>query len=200
MPEPKPLAARSLTVLCDVGGLEFETTDDLDDLDEVVGHARALSALHYGIHVKGDGCNIFALGPVGIRKHDIVTRILEREAATHPVALDWCYVWNFDQPHRPKAIKLPAGRGSKFYNNMEQLIDDLGTAIPSAFETEEYQSRVAELERELIARRDKMLQELGEEANRRHIRFLHTPSGFAFAPLDAEGEVINPGPILEIVG
>jgi predicted ATP-dependent protease len=198
MPEPKPLAAKLLSVLCDVSSLDFKTTAELEDLDEVVGHARALSALHYGIHIKDDGCNIFALGPVGIRKHDIVTRILEREAATHPVALDWCYVWNFDQPHRPKAIKLPAGRGSKFYNNMEQLIDDLGTAIPSAFETEEYQSRVAELERELIARRDKMLQELGEEANRRHIRFLHTPSGFAFAPLDAEGEVINPDQFLKL--
>jgi len=192
MPEPKPLKSGALFVRCDASSLAFESTAELDGLDEVVGHARALSALNYGIHVKGDGCNIFALGPAGVRKHDIITRILEREAARHTVSSDWCYVWNFDQPDKPEAIKLPPGRGCKFHKDMEQLIDDLETAIPSAFETEEYQSRVAELERELIARRDKMLQELDEQAKQHHIRFLHTPSGFAFAPLDAGGEVINP--------
>ena len=187
-----PLTADVLCTRCDSAALDFETTADLDGLDEVVGHARALEALKYGVRVKGHGCNIFALGAAGIRKHDIVAHILEREAAARAVPSDWCYVWNFEHPHRPRALEMPPGRGSRFCRDMEQLIEDLGTAIPSAFETEEYQSRVAELEKELFARRDDVLKEVDSEATKRRIRFLHTPSGFAFAPLDAGGEVIDP--------
>ncbi len=187
-----PLKPEALYTPCDAGTLDFETTADLVGLDEVVGQSRALSALNYGIHVKGHGCNIFALGPAGIRKHEIVTRILQGEASSRPVPSDWCYVWNFKHPHKPSVIEMPPGRGVRFCQHMEQLIEDLGTAIPSAFETEEYQTRVADLERDLIARRDEMLQQVDEEATRRRVRFLHTPSGFAFAPLDAGGEVIDP--------
>lgn len=192
MPTVDPLKPDSLYTPCDAGALQFKTTAELDGLDDVAGHSRALSALQYGIHVKGDGCNIFAVGPAGIPKHRIVARILEREASGRPVSSDWCYVWNFDNPHKPRAIEMPPGRGSRFCREMEQLIEDLGTAIPSAFETEEYQSRVADIEKELIERRDEMLQEIDADATQRRIRFLHTPSGFAFAPLDAGGEVIDP--------
>ena len=192
MAAPKPLNAESLYTECNVECLAFDSTEDLDGLDTVVGHARALSALDYGIQVKGDGCNIYVLGPSGVKKHEIVTRILEQEAAKRPVSADWCYVYNFKQPDKPNAIKLPPGHGAKLYADMEQLIEDLGTAIPSAFETEEYQSRIEELERAFAARRDSVLEELAKEANDRSIRFLHTPTGFAFAPLDGKGEVINP--------
>ncbi|MDJ0957644.1 MAG: ATP-binding protein [Arenicellales bacterium] len=192
MAAPDPLDVQSLYTQCDIGELTFDTTAELEDLDEVIGQPRALSALEYGIHVKGDDCNIYALGPAGIRKHAVVKQILEKEAVKRPVSSDWCYVYNFSQPHKPNALELPPSRGSKLCNDMEQLIEDLGTAIPAAFETEEYQSRIEELERDFIARRDKMLEELSEEASQRNIRFLHTPSGFAFAPLDKRGEVINP--------
>lgn len=193
MAAPDPLGVQSLYKQCDISELTFDTTAELEDLDEVIGQPRALSALEYGIHVGGDDCNIFALGPAGIRKHAVVTKILEKEAVKRPVASDWCYVYNFSQPHKPNALQLPPGRGRTLCKDMEQLIEDLGTAVPAAFETEEYQSRIEELERDFATRRDKMLEELSEEAGRRNIRFLHTPSGFAFAPLDKKGEVINPG-------
>lgn len=186
------LRPESLYTSCDVNDLDFDSTAVLDEPEEVVGHQRALSALRYGVHVKGNGCNIYVLGPTGLRKHEVVRRILEDEASKRTVSSDWCYVYNFRQAHKPNAIELPPGHALKLRNDMEQLIEDLGTAIPSAFETEEYHSRTEELEREFITRRDKMLEELSQEAGERNIRFLHTPSGFAFAPLDKRGDVINP--------
>ncbi len=189
---PEALPAESLYTPCATDDLDFETTAELDELADVIGQPRALSALRYGIHVKGINCNIYALGPAGIKKHEVVQHILQEEASKRSVSSDWCYVYNFGQPHKPNALELPPGYGARLCNDMEQLIEDLGTAIPSAFETEEYHSRTEELERDFIARRDKMLEELSQEASKRNIRFLHTPSGFAFAPLDKRGEVVNP--------
>lgn len=192
MARSEALQADSLYTQCDLNDLGFDTTAELDGLEDVIGHPRALSALRYGIHVKGNGCNIYALGPAGISKHEVVKRVLEEEASRRPVSSDWCYVDNFSQPHKPNALQLPSGHAVRLRNDMEQLIEDLGATIPSAFETEEYHSRTEELEREFTARRDKMLEELSQEAGEHNIRFLHTPSGFAFAPLDKRGEVINP--------
>jgi lon-related putative ATP-dependent protease len=192
MVSPGALKTESLYTPCDPDDLEFDTTAELDVLEEVIGQPRALTALRYGIHVKGRGCNVYASGPAGIRKHEVVRRILEEEASKRPVSSDWCYVYNFSEPHKPNPLELPPGHAVRLRNDMEQLIEDLGTAIPSAFETEEYHSRTEELEREFAVRRDKMMEELSQEASGHNIRFLHTPTGFAFAPLDKKGEVINP--------
>ena len=37
------------------------------------------------------------------------------------------------EPHQPKAISLPAGRGCEFRDDMEKLIEDLQAAITQAF-------------------------------------------------------------------
>ena len=187
-----PLDVQQLYRPCDVNELDFETTNELDAAIGVVGHDRALTALQYGVHVKGEGSNIYAMGPGGLRKHAVVRHILETEAAKRPVGSDWCYVYNFAQPHKPNAIEMPPGQGAQFCRDMEQLIEDLETSLPAAFETDEYQARMEELEREFNARRDGTLEEIAEEAGQHNIRFLRTPSGFAFAPLDKKGEVIDP--------
>ncbi len=187
-----PLPAEKLYARCDPADLGFDTTAALDPPDDTIGQDRALAALQYGVHAVGEGTNVFALGPPGIHKHDIVKRILEREAVKRPVSSDWCYVYNFTQPHKPNALELPPGRAARLRLDMEQLIEDLGSVIPAAFQTEDYQSRIEELERDFAGRRDNALLKLSEEAKQNNIRFLHTHSGFAFAPMDTHGEVIEP--------
>jgi lon-related putative ATP-dependent protease len=132
------------------------------------------------------------MGPAGLRKHEMVRHILESEVATREVSPDWCYVYNFSQPDKPNVIELPAGRGIEFCHDMEQLVEDIETTVPAAFEAEEYQARIEELQYEFSTRRDTALEEVSTEAGKRGLGFLHTPSGFAFAPLDKKGEVIDP--------
>ena len=72
--------------------------------------------------------------------------ILERQAKEMPTPEDWCYVFNFEADHRPRLLRLPAGRGSELQRDMETLLADLGTALGSAFEGEEYQTRRQSLE------------------------------------------------------
>ncbi len=187
-----PLPVEALYRACDEAHMPFATTEELGQFSDVIGQPRALEAVSFGTGIDRDGFNIYAMGSSGTGRFTIVKSILERQAGTRETPSDWCYVYNFEQPHKPSALRLPAGRGSKLRDDMEQLIDDLGSAIPAAFETEEYHSRVEKLEQELGERRDKALTELAAEAGERNVRFLHTPAGFAFAPLDNKGEVIQP--------
>ena len=162
------------------------------DRERLVGQDRALDAIHFGTRITGSGYNVFALGPAGSGKHTVVRHILDAEAKTKQTPPDWCYVYNFEQPHKPNALQLPAGRGITLRTDMEQLTEDLSTTIPAAFESEEYQAQVEHLEQEFATRRDNALNELAEDAKKQDVQLIHTPSGFAFAPLNKENEVIRP--------
>ena len=89
----------------------FETTDDLQDLAESIGQARAVEAIQFGVGIERQGYNIFALGPTGMDKHGFVSQYFEGKAQAEPVPDDWCYVNNFAEQHKPRAIRLPAGKG-----------------------------------------------------------------------------------------
>ena len=75
-----PLPAESLYRECDPDDFDFQTTDELADIDLVVGQERAIDALQFGIKIKDGGYNIYALGPVGTGKHKTVRQIINRTA------------------------------------------------------------------------------------------------------------------------
>ncbi len=76
-----PLSAEQLCWRCDTSGLTFETTDDLEDLGEVIGQVRAVEAILFAVGIEQPGYNIFALGPEGLDKHVIVLRFHDAKAA-----------------------------------------------------------------------------------------------------------------------
>ncbi len=191
MSDIKPLSVDTLYQRCDPALLDFETTDELEDLSEVIGQERAIGALHFGVGIRKKGYNLYVLGPPGLGKHNVVKTYLQTKAAEAPAPADWCYVNDFDDPNRPRALRLPAGRGAALRRDMHHLVEDLLSAIPAAFDAEEYQARAKELEKEFHERQEKALGELQERAQAQHIALLRTPGGFAFAPMRDE-EVMSP--------
>jgi len=187
----KPLAAKQLYQASDLSQLEFNTTDDLEDLSEIVGQARALEAIHFGIGIKKYGYNIFALGPAGTGKHGVVTQLLKQKARTEKEPNDWCYVNNFEQPHKPIRLCLAKGMGHRLCLDMEQLVEDLIEAIPTLFESDEYRSKVEELENELKKRQEQAVDEIRQSAKDKQVALIRTANGFAFAPTK-DDVVINP--------
>jgi lon-related putative ATP-dependent protease len=184
------LAPEALCARCDPARFAFNTTSELDDLMEVVGQARATQAIEFGIGIRRDGYNLFVLGTPGTGRRSVVRQFIQREAATEPVPSDWCYVNNFEQPHKPRALELPAGKGARLRHDMEQLIEDLRSAIPTAFESEEYRARRQELEQELKERHERAFEELRQQAESHGISMVRSPSGMAFAPM-RKGEVLS---------
>lgn len=191
MREMSALPAIALCWRCDSGCFDFETTEQLEDLSEFVGQTRALDAVRFGITIRREGYNLYVLGPPGVGKRTIVQSFLEKKSADEPTPDDWCYVNNFDNPHQPRALQLPAGRGPKLVQDLRILFEDLHTAIPAALEMEEHRNRLQEVEGEVKERQSQAFQSLAEKSSERGIQLIRTPAGFALAPM-REGEVLTP--------
>lgn len=185
-----PLPVDKLYRPCDVDQFTFTTTAELDDSQEIIGQARALEAIRFGIGIQREGFNLFVLGPNGTGKYTAVRQFLEQKAAAEATPDDWCYVNNFEQPHKPKALRLPPGQATVLSQDMKQLVENLYSVIPGAFTSEEYQARRKAISSELKEKEARALDELRKEAQRRSIALVQTPAGFAFAPIK-DGEVMH---------
>ncbi len=191
MTRPTPLDAERTYHRCPPEQLEFDTTEELEELELPCGQDRLLRALEFGAGMRSAGFNLFVLGPEGSDRHDLVRRFLARRAASEAVPPDWCHVFNFDRPERPHAIRLPAGEGRQLRDDLENLVEEMRTSIPAAFESDEYQGRLRELQEEMSERQNEGVREVQEEANKHDIELVSTPSGFTFAPV-RDGEVLDP--------
>ena len=187
----KALPARALYRKCDTKLLSFRTTDDLEDLDQVLGQDRALEAVHFAAGIKRQGYNLFALGPPGTGKHSVVRDFLTKRAEREDVPADWCYVNNFADPQKPRALWMPTGRAAQLRDDMRRLVEELRVAIPAMFEGEDYRARARLVEEELKDRQESAFREVESQANERGIGVVRTPAGFALAPM-REGAVLSP--------
>jgi lon-related putative ATP-dependent protease len=191
MAAPRPLDPASLRRRCDPERFAFTTTADLPDVTAPVGQTRAVDAARFGIGMRGDGYNLFAMGPADAGKLTILRELLRQAAAAAPVPPDVCYAFDFAHPHRPRALRLAAGRGRALRDELHRLVEEMRVAIPAAFEGEELAARKRVIEEETKERHDRVFEELRAEAERRGIAFLRTPIGMGFAAL-RDGEVIPP--------
>lgn len=186
-----PLAPDRLYRACDTGHFTFTTTAELDDLSEGIGQMRAIDAAHFGIGMRHAGYNLYVMGPPGSGKRYLVRQLLDRRVGTEAKPADWCYVHNFSQQHKPRAIRLPAGMGTRFHADMQQLVSELQATIPAVFEGDEYRRRLAQIDDEYGERQARAFVEVGEEAGKLGVTLLRTPNGFSFAPAKGD-EVMSP--------
>jgi lon-related putative ATP-dependent protease len=195
-PASQPTAGRRLGVgdlytPCDPEAFDFESTADLDDLTSMVGQERAVEALRFAIGMPASGFNVFVLGPPGTGRHSFVRRFLSQRAAERPKASDWCYVNNFDEARKPHALELPAGLGRELVHDLAKRVDEAETAIPTAFETEDYRRRRGHIEDAFGREQAARLQQIQERARERGIAVTLTPQGLTFAPL-RDGQPLGP--------
>jgi len=176
---------------CDPEELSFETTEEIEDLTEFIGQPRALEALRFGVGIESEGFNVFALGNPGTGKHTFVRQFLESRAETEQVPSDICYVNNFEESHKPKILRLKAGRGKELFQDMEKLVEELRNALRAAFENEEYQNRQRTIAQEIQEQQQHIFEDLQKKADEKNLTVLRTPAGLVFAPV-RDGEVIPP--------
>ncbi len=188
---PFALTAKQVHRPCDPSRLAFETTAELPDLTEVIAQPRAVEAIRFGIRMAAPGYNLFAIGPNGIGKATAIRQFLVSEAARQPVPDDWCYVYNFRDPRRPCALRLPPGRGRTLRKDMHDLLAALRRAIQAAFESDEYEARKQQIELRLRQQQEAMLAQVRRAAEARGLTLLKTIEGIGFAPV-VDGQVLSP--------
>lgn len=168
---------------CDPAGFTFQTTDELDELAELPNQERALEAIRFGTKIKQRGYNLFVLGPSGTGKHSTVTKLLSDAAASDETPYDWVYLHNFEQPHKPKALKLPPGRGLPLKQALQSLVEDIQASVPAAFESDDYRNRRQALDEAAHEKQSNAFDQIRQKAEAKSIALIRTPMGFALAPV-----------------
>ena len=176
------LPAEALRAICDPAALPFSSTADLVPLDGMIGQDRAVNATAFGVGMRDQGYNLFALGPARTGKTSVMKRVLARTAESEPVPLDHCYVHNFDDSYRPTALSLPAGRGRELRGAMRRLVEESKARLQRVFDSEEFERQKSQILEELSRRQQDEMSRFEDAARAERFAVLRTPSGVAVAP------------------
>ncbi len=185
------LSAESVRWTCDPDVLGFESTAELERPDALIGQERAERSLEFGVDIRSPGFNIFAMGLPGTGRTSMIFERLRAVADSRPTPPDWCYVHNFDEPHRPRALRLPPGAAPEFRRHMADLVEALQIEMARAFATDEYEAQrrgIAQLEQ---AERQAALQDLNRRAQAAGLAIVQTPVGLSVAAV-RDGQPLTP--------
>lgn len=186
---PKALPVEMLRQNCDPEALEAAATGPGRE-SELVGQDRGLSALRLSVKIRHNDFNLFVLGPKGTGRHTAVETILRDHALTSRACDDWAYVNNFDDPHKPVALRLPAGSAERLKAEMARVVDDLANDIPALFESEEYQTQRRAIDEEFGELQEQAMADFTSRARANDIALIRTPMGFMVAAT-RDGQVIK---------
>ncbi len=193
----QPLPASELRRECRPEDLGFSSTEELPVLEGIVGQERALRAIGFGIEIKSIGYHMYALGPIGTGKTTTVRKFLEQDAAGKPAPDDWLYVNNFQNPDKPRALRMSPGCGSGFRNDMDQFVEGLKSEVPRSFEEKEYAQEQQRLQQDYQRRAKELFQQLEVDVRESGFGLMQTPQGIILAPL-SDGEMMTPDALAQL--
>ncbi|MDD2400272.1 MAG: ATP-binding protein [Sulfurovum sp.] len=185
----EPLHVSRLYNGCDIEKFDFDTTEDLKDLDAIIGQERALKAISFGVEIKKKGYNLYVMGETGSGKHSIVEQFIKRKEKDKEQPFDWCYVNNFEDPRKPISLQLAPSMGMQLKKEMDELIEDLQSIIPSVFESEEYRENKQRIIDTLNEIKKESFQRVKEKAIEEHILINYTPTGYTVSPMSKENKI-----------
>lgn len=144
---------------------------------------RVEKAFNLALKLNKDGYNVYVCGPNGIGRSRYTLKKLQEIAPKQEKPCDICYVNNFKDSYRPKSIVLPAGYGKKLADQIEEILEFLKRETFKAFEGKEYEEELNSLTKEIDSQKEKVINELIEEAKKYNLMVLFGPEGIRLLPL-----------------
>jgi hypothetical protein len=194
----RPLSTALLYRPCDPSELPFELVSEPEDLAGPIGQDRAVEAVEFAVQMRRKGYNIYALGPRGTGKHTTIEELLRQRAAAMPTPPDWCYVNNFADSQKPRRLQLPSGRAVGLREAMRRLVEELRSALLTAFERDDYRARRDVIDQQFRGRNEEAFGELQRRAeqkgDRRRARGTAPTDHRARLPAIGVGRKFGPGP------
>lgn len=186
------LVPEQLRRRCDPSQFPFQDTSELPVERTVYGQPRGLRAIEFGLAIDSQGYNTFVLGPTDAGQVSSVRQFIADRAAQMPTPDDWCYVHNFKQSQRPKALRLPAGMGTQLRDDMQKLIDILREEIPRVLEDPHYLTARNKISNELEDKSQDLLNHIQLMAAQYSLAIQTTPNGATVIMALVDGEPISP--------
>jgi len=189
MKEKNELSYRDLKMVCNQNMFHFDTTEELQPINDGIGQERGIKALEFGINVDVKGYNIYMEGPSGVGKTMYAKNYLDRISSKKKVPSDWCYIYNFQNPNEPIAVSLPAGQGKEFKESMDGFIKEVKKDIKKTFNAEDFEKEKALIKKEFEAKREVVMTRLNEESQKHGFQVKSAQNGIYMMPV-IEGKVI----------
>ncbi|HDJ21830.1 MAG TPA: ATP-dependent protease, partial [Candidatus Bathyarchaeota archaeon] len=179
----KAISYQEARKTCPTELVPYSSTEELEPLTDIIGQERALKALTFGLDIQEHGFNIFVAGLPGTGKKTAILTFLERKASEMPVPPDWCYVYNFEDKQKPKALSLPAGKGSQFVKDMERFVENMKKSLRAAFESEEYAEKREETLKKFETKKQELLKKVNQDAAEAGFALQRTQIGLLIIPV-----------------
>ena len=190
MKEKNELSYRDLKMVCDQKVFKFETTKELEPINDGIGQERGIKALEFGISVDVKGYNLYIEGPSGVGKTMYTKNYLDSISSKKKVPNDWCYIYNFQNPNEPIAVSLPAGQGKEFKESMEGFIKEVKKDIKKTFNADDFEKEKALIKKEFEEKREVVLTKLNEDSQKHGFQVKSAQNGIYMMPV-VEGKVIQ---------
>jgi len=173
---------KNLRWVCDTEQFDFETTDDLPELEDTIGQERALRSIEFSLGMSESGFNLYISGEAGTGRTSSIMNLLKKRAKTEPAPHDWCYVHNFKSPDNPIALALKAGMGSELEKDMAELLTNVRNDIPKALESKDYENQKTAIVLQHQEKNNTIFSALEQEAQEKGFSLQRTVSGLVMIP------------------
>ena len=190
MKNKNELNYKDLKMTCNPNVFDFDTTADLEAIQDGIGQDRGIKALEFGLQVDVKGYNIYIEGPSGVGKTLYTKNYLNKLASKKKVPSDWCYIYNFDNPNEPIAVELPAGQGKEFKEAMEGFIKEIRKDIRKTFNNDDFEKEKALIKQQFEAKRSALLDKLNQDASKNNFQVKTAQNGIYMMPI-VDGRVIE---------
>ncbi|HQR50385.1 MAG TPA: ATP-binding protein, partial [Methylophilaceae bacterium] len=194
---PEALATHQLSLSLKAVDLGFADTSELLGGDcGWVGQARAEKAARFGLALDQPGYNLFVLGEVGSGRSSLLFRAMQEAAARRPPAPDLVYLYNFEQPERPLALRLSAGKGTLLRGGMDNFARNIARDIPRKLDEEGVHRDGERVRKACQERIDQAYVELNAVAEARHFVLRREEGRLLFTLMGEDGQVMHEDTVL----
>lgn len=182
MTEVLKISIDELQFDCDLRHFDSKQVSTETD-HELIGQDRARKALQFGVAMPYAGYNIYVMGETGTGKLSLVKRNLHHFADTSEHPCSYAYINNFYNTKEPGILELPYGQEASFCSDIENLLDNILTTIPAAFENPAYQQQKNTVEQKFDFSYEQALGQVEKAASASNIALFRDTSGIIFTPV-----------------
>jgi len=182
------LNVESLKNSCTLEGINFETTADVTPAKEIIGQQEAVKAINFGLDIDHPGYNIFVVNFSGCKELEYIKALVGKKAQKEGKSVDWCYVYNFSNPSKPRYLELSVGLGRKFKKDMEGFIENIEDEIAELFAGEEYLKQKREIKSKYQDISTALFNTVTEQVKEKGYLLEREKEGFSIIPIKDDGK------------
>ena len=174
---------KDLKNCCSLENFDFETTESLDNFDDIIDQDRAKEALKVGLEIKKKGFNLYVAGQWGTGRTTFVKKFAKKIAMDEPIPDDYLYANNFVDAHNTIAISVEAGQAKLLIDKVYQAISFLRKEIENRFISKEYENSKKQIFFRHKKDSDEVIEELNEIGQIYDFEFKQSEKGIISLPL-----------------